>query len=93
MTTKGDNQMTDTTDAQKYIDAVAAYIQHFERNGTALWSLDQMALLAARYKFLAPDSRDTVKIVDVPDRYVDWRRHGPDSVLWTTKGAGKALPK
>ncbi len=85
--------LTPTSAAQKYIDAVAAYIQHFERTGTALWSLDQMALLAARYKFLAPDSRDTVKIVDVPDRYVDWRRHGPDSVLWTTKGAGKALPK
>ena len=79
--------------AQAFIDAVAAYIMHFEKAGSALWSVDQMALLAARYRFTGEDAVKLVRIADVPERFLDWRRHAADSVLWTSRGAGKALPK
>lgn len=82
-----------TPGALAFIDTVAAYILHFENKGTALWCLDQMALLAARCSFSAEDASHPVQIAEVPERFVDWRRHGADSVLWTTKGARKALPK
>lgn len=85
--------LTPTSAAQTFIDTVAAYIRHFENEGTAVWSLDQMALLAARCRFSGEDANPVVKIADAPDRFIDWRRHSADSVLWTTKGAGKALPK
>lgn len=79
--------------AQAFIDAVAAYILHFENEGSALWCLDQMALLAARCHFSEEDTSQAVQIAEVPERFLDWRRHAADSVLWTTKGAKKALPK
>ena len=82
-----------TPGALAFIDTVAAYILHFENNGSALWCLDQMALLAARCSFLAEDATPSIQIAEVPERFVDWRRHAADSVLWTTKGAKKALPK
>ncbi|NKB43673.1 MAG: tetratricopeptide repeat protein [Alphaproteobacteria bacterium] len=85
--------LTPTPAAQSFIEAVAAYILHFEAAGTAVWSLDQMALLAARCRFIGEDADPLVRIADVPERFLDWRRHSADSVLWTTKGAGKALPK
>lgn len=85
--------LTPSPEAQTFIDAVAAYILHFEEAGTATWSLDQMALLAARSRFSGEDTNPAVRITDVPERFLDWRRHSADSVLWTTKGAGKALPK
>lgn len=95
--------------AQKFIDVVAAYILHFERAGTAVWFLDQMALMAARCH-LTPEAFETtqevtgddetvepskpaVQIIDVPERFLDWRRHAADSVIWTVKGTGKTLPK
>ncbi len=82
-----------TSGALAFIDMVAAYILHFENNGSALWCLDQMALLAAHCSFSANDSPRLIQIVEVPERFVDWRRHAADSVLWTTKGVRKALPK
>lgn len=101
--------LSPTKQAQTFIDAVSAYILHFEREGTAMWSLDQMALLAARCHFTpeafkvshevagedaAPEPpKAAIEIVDVPERFLDWRRHAADSVVWTTKGAGKTLPK
>lgn len=101
--------LSPTKAAQTFIDAVAAYILHFEHAETAVWFLDQMALLAARCHFTPeafrvthevaaedeppPPSKATFQVIDVPERFLDWRRHGADSVLWTTKGAGKAFPK
>lgn len=100
--------LSPTKAAQAFIDAVAAYILHFENSDHAIWRLDQMALLAAKCHF-APDAfkvshevandpsieskKNEFQIVDVPERFLDWRRHGADSVIWTTKGAGKILPK
>lgn len=82
-----------TPGALAFIDTVAAYILHFENKGAALWCLDQMALLAARCSFSAEGAAHSIKIAEVPERFVDWRRHAADSVVWTTKGAKKALPK
>lgn len=81
-----------TKAAQTFIDSVAAYILHFEDKGEDAWFIDQMALLAARCYYNAQEDSDIV-ICDVPERFLDWRRHASDSVIWTTKGAGKALPK
>lgn len=102
--------LSPTKAAQKFIDVVAAYILHFERAGSAVWFLDQMALLTARCHLtpeafkvtheVAGDDTETVEpttptlqIIDVPERFLDWRRHSADSVIWTAKGAGKTLPK
>lgn len=99
--------LSPTKAAQTFIDTVAAYILHFEQAGSAVWRLDQMALLAARCH-LTPESfafnhevasdeaptpkKAAVQIIDVPERFLDWRRHAAESVIWTTKGTGKSLP-
>jgi tetratricopeptide (TPR) repeat protein len=85
--------LSPTKAAQTFIDCVAAYIRHFERTEKAAWFIDQIALLAARCHFQPEDGDPDVIVTDVPERFLDWRRHASDSVIWTTKGAGKVLPK
>ncbi len=85
--------LSPTKAAQTFIDTVAAYILHFEAKGEDAWFIDQMALLAARRYYKAKGEDSGMVICDVPERFLDWRRHASDSVIWTTKGAGKALPK
>jgi hypothetical protein len=85
--------LSPTKAAQTFIDTVAAYILHFEAKGEDAWFLDQMALLAARCYYKSEDQDSGMVICDIPERFLDWRRHASDSVIWTTKGAGKTLPK
>lgn len=101
--------LSPTKQAQTFIDAVAAFILHFERAGSAVWFLDQLALLTARCHLTpeaftvvhevggegetAQPAKPALQIIDVPERFLDWRRHSADSVIWTAKGAGKTLPK
>lgn len=81
-----------TKEAQQFSNAVAAYILHFERAGKAKWFIDQMALLAVRCRYLEAKSVSPIRIVNIPDHFLDWRHHATDSVVWTAKGVHKALP-
>ena len=81
-----------THEARQFLNTVAAYILHFERAGTAKWFVDQMALLAARFRSLDVNGESKIRIVDIPEHFLDWQHHGAGSVVWTAKGTQKTLP-
>lgn len=71
-----------------YLRLIAAYIAHFQAQGTLRWGIDQLAMYAV-HEFLKDEGRaPTVHLLD--DRAVDYECYD-DGYVWCNSGRGKFI--
>ena len=73
----------------KIANAIAAYISYFEKKNDEKWFIDQMAMLAIKYFY---SQKKELRIINLPEYFLDWQNYNKNSIIWTSKGDKKYFP-